>query len=468
MGLPPACAAQHGPAIPSTEVINALNLLQRPCLLDATAGEGLKVHIQRQAARLAFEATDRPLARREEDVIDLVSILFDFILDDPNLPDLVKILIARLQIPVVKVAILEPSFFERRNHPVRLLLNALAQAGIGLDMENGGKDSPVYRYIAALVDRILDEFDQDVGLFSQLLDEFMMFLEKESQRSRATEERMLQASQGKERILLGKRKVAYEIAQRLQGKRIAAPVRAFLFNAWKDVMVLAYLRRDRAPEDWEQAIQVMDRLIWSVTAPVTPATRAELVEAAATLINSIRAGLEGLALDPQTIAEALRDLHACYAMRLSETGTGHNAEDNRKIEIRDPELVRAILEMRADLPDIESPKAPGAVNADAVLDEFMAKARALPIGQWVEFIEDGRRLRAKLAWKSQTTADYVFANAKGGKAIEIPLSELAARLADNRARLIEASSIPLVDRALQALLKTLQSPTPETIISGAG
>ena len=60
--------------------------------------------------------------------IDIVAMLFDYVFEDKLIPDAVKGLLARLQIPALKVAILDKSFFSRKNHPTRRLLDVLAEA----------------------------------------------------------------------------------------------------------------------------------------------------------------------------------------------------------------------------------------------------------------------------------------------------------------------------------------------------
>lgn len=478
VGMPALGASSGGPTVPMADVLGILSLLQHPAGANAILTiDGLKAHVQQQLG-----GDERTLARREEDVIDMVSMIFDFILEDPNLPEAVKALITRLQIPVVKVAILERSFFGQKNHPVRLLLNALAQAGIGLDMDEGGRDAPVFKQIESVVNRILDEFGQDVKLFSELLDEFTAFMEKETQRSRVAEERTVQATHSKERVQLCKRKVAYEIAQRLRDKQVPALVRSFLFNTWKDVMVLANLRRERAPADWDQSLEVMDKLIWSVTVTLNPTSRKELSEQLPLLVAALRAGLDTLSLDPQTVTESLRDLLACHTSHLSGGAKAAVAgqptpavAEQQKVTIRDPELAKAITEIQGNLPDVESLNLADLMEMDSVAapvetvpDESMAKALGLVVGQWVEFNDDGKRTRAKLSWKSQTTSTHVFVNRKGTKVAEISLTVLASRFAAGTAKTIDAASVPLMDRAFRALMSTLKGPMDEAVASSSG
>jgi hypothetical protein len=485
MGMVPIMAdgaGIRGPAFDTGDVLNALNVLQGPEAGYGEAppgvGEGLKLYVASQLAQ-SHPGESRPLGRQEEDIIDMVALIFDFILDDRNLPDAVKGLIARLQIPVIKVAIIEKSFFGRKNHPVRLLLNSLAQAGIGLDSSEDIVDSAVYKKIENIVTRILDEFDQNVGLFSDLLDEFITFLERDAQRSRVAEERTRQVTQSREQLHLAKRKIAYEIATRLEGKATPAAVRSFLYNTWKDVLVLSYLRRDKQPRDWDNALLVMDKLIWSVAPVADSHERKAIIQMIPRLLKAIRVGLESISMDPQTVAAAIKELEHCHVSKLSiqpygapgsEPSPAPAAERDaaKAVEIRDPELAEAIKEIKANLPEVQGLTANDLAGADVVVvpmapagavdDTQWSRASALEVGSWVEFDEGGKQVRGKLSWKSQVTSNYIFVNRKGAKILEIGLEELARRLSEDSARVIEGTDVPLMDRAFGALLHKLNSP----------
>jgi len=475
--LPGEAACEAG------EVLNALSLLQQPSLLPNVAGEGitgegLKLYVANQLGRIAPESSNRPLGRLEEDIIDMVAMIFDFILEDRNLPDPVKALIARLQIPLVKVAILDKSFFAKKNHPARILLNSLSQAGIALDVADS--ENPVFLKIEQVVGRVLGEFDQNVDLFAELLEEFTEFVGKESQRSSVLEERTRQSTQSKEQLRLAKRMVAYEIESRLRQREVAQPVKAFLLNAWNDVLVLAYLRKDKGGEDWEHGLAVMDKLLWSVTPPVDDKGRRELLAAIPGLVKSMTAGLDGISFDSLRGRALIQDLEEVHREVLRAapqplTKPRKETDSGLEITIRDPELAEAIREIRANLPDIDNLDAleigDTHPNSEEIVleslrdvsvgnDEFDCKARSLNIGEWVEFVDESsnKSSRAKLSWKSQVTSLYVFVNRKGVKVAEMSLGELARRFRIGAARVVEGATVPLMDRALSALMNTLKNP----------
>jgi hypothetical protein len=101
------------------------------------------------------------LGRADEDVVNFIGLLFDYILNDRNLAIPMKALIARLQIPIVKLAIIDKTFFERSSHPARQLLNELSSAGIGWSSAAELKRDAVYDKIESVVIRVLNGFSDN-------------------------------------------------------------------------------------------------------------------------------------------------------------------------------------------------------------------------------------------------------------------------------------------------------------------
>jgi len=477
--------------VDSHEVLGALNSLQLPkdslsSEIQPISAENLKQFVATQLEKAKGDNRSRSLGRPEEDIIDMVGMIFDYILDDKNLSLPIKGLIARLQIPVIKVAIIDKSFFAKKSHPTRALLNNLAQAGIGLGLTEADTENPVIRKVEEIVGRILQEFNQDVGLFAELLDDLMAFLEKDSQRSKIAEERTRQVTQSKEKVWLAKKAVASEITLRLQSRETSAAFRSFLYNDWKDVLVLAYLRQDKMDGEWERGLEIMDKLLWSVTPPTNAKERQEIIRSIPSLLKLIKEGLESISLDPHQIAALLKDLEVCHMSALrSPVSARSNLElDQQKdqsivsptseVNIKDAELAEAILEIKTHLPDIAdidiqevtvgdvgftSRTSNTAPKGDFAQGVFLEVVNRLNVGDWMEFVgDDGKTWRAKLSWKSPATSLCVFVNRRGVKILELKVNELVTRLREGKAHVIEDTSTPLMDRALSFLTQSLKNP----------
>src|SRR5206468_9835279 len=131
---------------------------------------------------------ESPLGQRvnqlESMTIEMVAMLFDFIFETRDLPDGMKAQLARLQIPVLKAAMLDGAFFAKKTHPSRLLVNALADAGLGWSPDMGN-DDPLYRKVESIVRRILDDFSDNLALFDELRENLEAFLAEEEKAAEA-------------------------------------------------------------------------------------------------------------------------------------------------------------------------------------------------------------------------------------------------------------------------------------------
>ena len=66
-------------------------------------------------------------------------------------------------------------------------------------------------------------------------------------------------------------------------------------------------------------------------------------------------------------------------------------------------------------------------------------------------------LSAKLAWKSDVNSRYVFVDRRGARVAEVSPNGLAASLRRGGVRLLEQAEVPLMDRALDAMLSVLRT-----------
>lgn len=66
-----------------------------------------------------------------EDVIDMVAMMFSFIQQDQALPAAVQALLSRLQMPYLRLALVDADLFSSAEHPARALMDRLAEVGKG-------------------------------------------------------------------------------------------------------------------------------------------------------------------------------------------------------------------------------------------------------------------------------------------------------------------------------------------------
>ena len=184
-----APSASQLPRLATDQLLDVLSRLQassqQPALEEVTspAPVDLSALLAGQAQQLTG-SSDAGLQQADDDVVNFVGMLFDYILNDRNLAIPMKALISRLQIPIVKLAIMDKSFFERAHHPARRLLNELSSAGIGWSSASELKRDALYNTIESIVARVMNEFQSNPAIFETLTGELNAFVKQDRRRHR--------------------------------------------------------------------------------------------------------------------------------------------------------------------------------------------------------------------------------------------------------------------------------------------
>ena len=223
--------------------------------------------------------------------IDIVAMLFDQIFGDKRVPEALKALIGRLQIPVVKVAVLDKKFFSKKSHPARRMLDTLGEFALGLD-ESFDSSSPLYKRIEDIIARLLEEFVDDVDIFETLQGELLEVIRDENKRAEDSAKEMARKIAYKERLEVGKAMAQLEIKSRAQSTRMPQLVQKFLAEEWVKLLLLTYARHGQDGDAWKSALETMDHLIWSVTFKPTVDDRRKLAHLLPGLLKRLQAGLQ--------------------------------------------------------------------------------------------------------------------------------------------------------------------------------
>jgi hypothetical protein len=385
----------------------------------------------------------------DEDVINLISMLFEFILDDRSLPDSLKVLIARLQIPMLKVAVLDKSFFARGSHPARRLLNEIAAAAMGWGGRDDNQRDSLYMRIEQIVQRLLNDFVDDPALFSELLVDFLAFSADERRRSELLEQRTRDAEEGRAKADLARRLVQVELNRRLFGRTLPEVVVRLLEEAWSKVLLLVCLKHGVESSEWASGLNTMDDLIWSVEPHDEPESRIRLLALVPGLLKALRDGLTSSAFDPFATGEFFSQLEALHVQAFQ-----------RDLETVDPGAAHVEAPMVAVLEEIvlEGSDAATPVEAQIVLaddDPGLLAVDKLRLGSWVEIREDDEfNLRCKLTALIESTGKYIFVNRTGMKVLERTRTQLALEFRDGHIRVLDDTL--LFDRALESVVSNLR------------
>ncbi|PMU09611.1 MULTISPECIES: DUF1631 domain-containing protein [unclassified Pseudomonas] len=383
----------------------------------------------------------------DEDVINLIAMLFECILDDRNLPDSLKALIGRLQIPMLKVAVLDKSFFSRSSHPARRLLNEIATAAMGWGECDDHERDSLYLRIEQVVQRLLNDFVDDPAVFSELLADFLAFTSDERRRSELLEQRTRDAEEGRARTELARQRVEQVLNQALLGQVLPQRVVVFVQEAWSQVLLLTCLKHGDQAAEWHADVQTMEQLIWSVQRHDEPDASQRLLALVPGLLKSLRDGLSRSAFDPFATSEFFSELEALHVQLFERPGPklAQSVDTPVMVEVQQEVVLRTADEGPVDTASVRLPED----------DAGLLQVDQLRLGGWVEFQEDEENtLRCKLAAIIEATGKYIFVNRTGMKVLERSRTGLALEFRRGAVRTLDDTL--LFDRALESVIGNLR------------
>jgi hypothetical protein len=471
----PLVAAQAGP--PPQPLMNAIAELQglgRENVQGARISGGTegsvnvwREHLLGQSNRTVDKLT-----------IEIVGMMFDQILRDEHLPAEIKALLSRLQVPILKAALLDAAFFASPGHPARRLIDRIATTSAG--WEPYGDENERFRgEVERIVQQVLQEFDRDAGLFDRILAEFDAFLSVISPRESdpiARAKRALEEAEKREVLVINTTIQVRKVFDRID---VEGYLKEFLLGPWVQVLVQANLRDDETSGYSKRFREVIHEIVWSIQPKATAAERQRLVELIPTMTRTVRDGVALIGV-PQHEGEAfLKKLMGSHAMavkpvdqatyirsslassdvhsrvnRMQVTGTFPLSTVPGGVRITTAAMRKAAADHKVELtvppmPAGETESTGGAIQAPDV--DLTAWTR----GSWFEIWDGARFVRTRLRWISPLRTMYMFSAALGQRPHVMSPDLIQTYLRRKLIRPLE--SVPLTERIAGAVIAEFQS-----------
>ena len=473
-GIPLFKSSATGEPLPTDQLLGLLN-----SAVPVADGGKTPFDLRKFVASLLKGDSDsdaeKAVTQVDEDVINLVAMFFDFALEDEDIPDNVKALLSRLQMPTLKVAIKDSAFFSDAQHPCRQFINQVAQLSIGLESTDEQ---------ATTLLSMIDEWIQDIhneptdieGAFASSLASLEQFAKKHQKKSQLIERRTNETAEGEAAKQVARLKAQQAIEEMLDGKHIDRHTGNFITEHWQRVLYNAYLRNGNESNEWTSCLQVMQDLAWSAQPheedKKAPARLERILE---DLESRLREGLQLTSLSAEEVrqlAQQAVEVVTRYRDKSGDEVVDNSEEISRFVAAEQSAL--DLLDRKTDLPgdtiiDGDSEALPDVVSqGDSAVSrqrerynqqqfEFLKKAEEMETGTWLEFKTPsaGTTSRCKLAIKIEETDTYVFVNRFGFKSLEKSKRAFAEDLHRNRARVLRSGA--LFDRSLGSMIKSLRA-----------
>jgi len=439
-------------------MLNALSILQTD-LLSKTKIENLetkakspteiKQELLNQLHALDGESKQKVVQKKDEDTIDLVGMLFQFIVDDRDLPAEIQVILARLQIPYLKIALEDKNLFADKTHPARVLLDKLSLASVGWTKKTDIKNKFIDK-LTEVTHRIFDSESYSKEFFDQIISDFDKFTTKQKKKSEVLQKRTQEKSLGQDKIKQAKEYIAKLLVSKMTNMHMPILVRDILLGEWSNVLVLTFLRHSTNSTEFALKESFVDIVI-QLCNPQENISSEDVTK----LSKLYDSGLKLVAFNAKELIDKQHQLVKC----INEI---HNLKSNYAVEIIPPEDVLKLSEIRHQKNDIvgyiEEIIEPmqGQEVVENIESHYLQTIKDLKVGTWLEFtLEKSDSIRAKLSWISPITGKYLFVNSRGLKITDKTINSLAKGLRDKNIRILQ--QVALFDRALSAIATKMQS-----------
>jgi hypothetical protein len=422
--------------------------VQRPLVASLTALQRDALPIDAAAVLPAvIERVREQGSPLDQITVEIVSMVFDYIYADRRLPDPIKQQLLRLQVVAVKAALLDRSFFARRQHPMRRLIDRISDVGADPDADLA-PGSPLIEGLGGVVDRIIAEFDADLALFDQALESIEALAREAAERRTAQIDAIAKEAALREALAIAEEQAREELARRLD-KDSPAFVREFLHRWWTPVLARARTggEGEAAERAWTTGLQIADYLVWSV-APKRTEEIGRLATVLPGLIRGLNQGLEQVDIHAGDRAAFFDELLRAHTLEI--------AAAKKRAAAAGPATAPAAVavRMQADgsvrfVPRDDAADKPPVASAT---DELLSTLRR---GQRIEVCgDDGARV-FKLAWVSPARKLFILSR-HPDESVTMQGGELAFMLQQGRARV--AADDSTLDRAIGSVTGDATAP----------
>lgn len=406
----------------------------------------------------------------EKATIEIVALMFQSILSEERIPPAVRVWFARLQMPVLRVALAEPEFFGSLEHPARQLIDRMGSCVLGFD-SSAISGSELENEIKRVVQVIEQYPETGRRVFQLVYEEFQRFLSRFLTQKGPTQKLVSVAQQVEQKETMA---IQYtiELRKMLSDVPVREEIREFLFKVWAEVLAVAAVKHGPQHEETMALKKSASDLVWAASAKPNRNDRAKVIQDLPDLLARLRRGMTLLgvqAADQEThikvIGDTLADAflskteaipHARIeemTKRLANLEDFVSDDDAGELPL-DKDSIEMMLGIDASM--IEVISSGGSQPSQAIT----AWANELQTGNWFTLDHNGRVTQVQYAWCSDRRQLHLFASA-AGHCYLLQLGRLAAYL--QAGLLVPTEEEALTVRATRDALAKLDA-NPERLL----
>jgi diguanylate cyclase (GGDEF)-like protein len=360
----------------------------------------------------------------QQQTVDVVDRFFKSVVESPKLSDYVQSRMRQLEVPVLKVVMRDPAFFEDQNSPVRGVMNRLAQLGV-----KGGRLNPVVqRRVDELVQRIATDFEQDTGVFEQTVTELDTLIDRQNLVYRRNVERVTAAAEGAQKVSESKAAVSAAIDQRIAGRKVPRALVSLLEGGWRDLLSLTWIRQGPDSQLWQDYLAVIDSLLAFADDPESSINLPEL-------LRLIQDGLASISSNHMPSSQIRDEL--------------------KHFLVRRPDKTPEMVEMPPVKP-AEKDQKTLSEREQRSLQRWINRSQQLRTGDWLrDQTRPDEPQYIRLVWVARGFSRFVFVNHQGMRVVELELEALARQMRKGIIVPDNQYDRPLVDESIDRMVRNV-------------
>lgn len=403
-------------AIPLQDVVAVLNALQSR-QRSGSAMSGVTSLRGQLTSAIKQNGIDGHLDDNVSDRIELTESLFESILQHSGVIDEAKPLLRKLQIPFLKLIVMDESFMLDPQHPARKLLNQLTL----MCSFNDISAKAIEKKLENFVNRIGENYQEDQSIFETVLEDVNKYVGNQQTAHTRNAQRVAKSCEGQEERHRAQLLVRQNLAKRLLGVKVPSVTLKLLESGLRDIMVLNLIKEGRESESFRENLAIIDQLqIWLGAEGDRQYARAEdypldrRIEAR-TFITGLETLLEKNFPGQFHHVPVLKELNELLSQRQLDKG----------------DIKYVTLDKNDELYGFAKPHAVSARVPDKASGEYrwVDRVQKMEVGMWLTNIESKDRSEdLRLAWVSDDKSRFVFVDRQGQKKAELNLNELIERM----------------------------------------
>lgn len=432
--------AGSGPVADAQAVVDALAQLQQSseALEQIQSAGSIADYLLTHAGEAQGLGAGNGISVENRNQLEMVDSLFGTIQSKLDVSTGLKPALGNLQIPLARLALLEPHFFLDPEHPARSLVDKLALLASSANFPNRMLEARV----EAIIDNIVNNYDRDAGVFDQALTGVEKLVQQQAHAHARNVERVVKAQEGKEKLNSARDAVDAIVRDTLPGSDIPQVLLDLIESGWRDLMVLTHIKQGADSREWQEHLRTLDLLTtWLVQQQQGDIDEDLVVERSMEaepfidlLEQQVSAALPGN-VSIQAVLDELRAIFAGEAPLVTAAAAPPEAAGGEAVSAARRKRIDKTLRLR----------------------RWVRRVEQLETGNWLNYRDRaGQRHRMQLAWISDDRERFLFVNDRGQKVAELNKVQLARQLSRGAQPPAPADKLSVVDQSMYGTLEHVQ------------